>query len=211
MIALTFRPACSWSSDCRGHLGRNATILPVIKLLIRLQHTDFGSSFKESPHHHCHHRLQFLHACQCIIILPVTTGPKGDKPLLELGLRDWGFMQSSSLSFYTSARLKQGKSSLDGKATPWKLLSVFLDFTLSGKSCSGTCVSYQPEDRRDDFLIFLVLYLWSTTLISSGTGEIFLIEEKMINWTIHANPAYCECTNKCFWENLTVPYSPELS
>lgn len=92
----------------------------------------------------------------------------------------------ASLSFYTSAGLKQGKSSLDGKATPWKLLSAFLDFTLSGKSCSGTCVGYPPEDRRDDFLIFLVLYLRRTTLMSSG--EMFSTEAKMINWTIHANP-----------------------
>lgn len=167
MIALTFRPARGWSSDCRGHLGRNATILPVIKLLIRLQRTDFGSSFKESPPPP---PPSISAHCQCIIILPVTTGPEGDKPLLALGLRDWGFMWSSSLAFYTSARLKQGKSSLDGNATPWKLLSAFLDITLSGKSCSATCVGYQPEDRRDDFLIFLVLYLRSTALMSSGTG-----------------------------------------
>lgn len=72
MIALTSRPARGRSSDCRGHLGGNATILPVIKLLIRLRHVDFGSSFKESPA--C---LPFLHVARM-------TETEGEKPLLEL-------------------------------------------------------------------------------------------------------------------------------
>lgn len=67
MIALTFRLARSWSFDCRGHLGRNATILPVIKLLIRLRHADFGSSFKEPPPPS---RLPFLHAASASLSHP---------------------------------------------------------------------------------------------------------------------------------------------
>lgn len=65
MIALTSRPARRRSSDCGGHLGRNATILPVIKLLIRLRHADFGSSFKKFPGH-----LQFLHAANALLSNP---------------------------------------------------------------------------------------------------------------------------------------------
>lgn len=71
MIALTSRPARGRSSNCRGHLGRNATILPVIKLLIRLRRADFGSSFKESPS-----RLPFLLAANASLSNPWREKPK---------------------------------------------------------------------------------------------------------------------------------------
>lgn len=40
-ITYTFHLALAWSSLHRGHLGRNATILPVIKLLIQPQRAHF--------------------------------------------------------------------------------------------------------------------------------------------------------------------------
>lgn len=45
-ITFTFHRALAWSSLHRGHLGRNATILPVIKLLIQPQCVDFDLIFQ---------------------------------------------------------------------------------------------------------------------------------------------------------------------
>lgn len=102
-------------------------------------------------------------------------------------------MSQRSLSFYTSAEQNQEKPSLDGKATPWKLLGASLYFGLGGKSCSGTCEGHQQEGQRDDLLIFLIPYLPNRAVTSL---EVVWTGVKMRNWTIHANPAYRKCTNK---------------
>lgn len=101
MIALTSRPARGRSSDCRGHLGRNTTILPVIKLLIRLWRADFGSSFKESPA-----RLPFLHAANASLSNPRRLKSKVRNHCWSYDT-DSGLMWSSTLLFSTSAKPKQ--------------------------------------------------------------------------------------------------------
>lgn len=75
-ITFTFHLALAWSSLHRGHLGRNATILPVIKLLIQPQCADFHLIFQSIP---C---LISLHAA-IASLPPITNESKGEKPLLE--------------------------------------------------------------------------------------------------------------------------------
>lgn len=60
-ITFTFHLALAWSPLHRGHLGRNATILPVIKLLIQPHCADFHLIFQSI---HGHISLHFIH---CII------------------------------------------------------------------------------------------------------------------------------------------------
>lgn len=75
-ITFTFHLALAWSPRHRGHLGWNATILPVIKLLIQAQCTDFHLICQRI------HGLLSLHAA-IASQPPIMTERKGEKPLLS--------------------------------------------------------------------------------------------------------------------------------
>lgn len=161
-MAVSTRPARGRSSDCRGHLGRNATILPVIKLLIRLRRADFGSSFKESPA-----RLPFLHAANASWSNPWRLKPKVRTTAGAAPQRLWLHVTQHSPILHI-CQASTGISSLDGTATCWKSPSASFYFSLNGKTCSCTSAGHQ-----DDLVIHLILYLQSRAGSSPEKGMWF--------------------------------------
>lgn len=75
-ITFAFHPALAWSPLCRGHLGRNATILPVIKLLIQPQCAHSHLIFQSI------HGLVSFHTATASYP-PIPAESKGEEPLLK--------------------------------------------------------------------------------------------------------------------------------